>query len=69
MTTRALRTALTASVLLMGAAGVVIAESPLPEIGQAVPDFTLPVLDGDVVTLSEGRSEGSVVLVFFRGVW
>lgn len=48
---------------------MVIAESPLPEIGQAVPDFTLPVLDGDVVTLSEGRSEGSVVLVFFRGVW
>jgi hypothetical protein len=55
--------------LLLAAATVATAQPALPEQGQAVPDFTLPVLDGEAVTLSERVAEGPVVLVFFRGVW
>lgn len=37
--------------------------------GDPAPDFTLASLDGDVVTLSELRAGGNVVLVFYRGHW
>ncbi len=39
-----------------------------PEIGSVPPDFTLPVVGGGEVTLSELRGQ-PVVLVFFRGGW
>jgi len=59
---------LLATVLLLGA-GAAPAEEAIPEVGQAVPDFTLPVLDGGEVTLSDQRGEGPMVLIFFRGAW
>jgi len=54
--------------LVLSVAVAVSAQEP-PDIGQEVPDFTLPVLDGEPLTLSERRAEGPVVLVFFRGAW
>lgn len=46
-----------------------------PEVGEAVPDFTLPSAAGGEVTFSEflagqpGDEPGWVLLVFFRGTW
>jgi len=54
---------------LMASGTVVVSQEALPEVGQEVPDFTLPMLDGELLSLSEGRAEGPVVLVFFRGAW
>ena len=53
------------AVALPGLAGA----AELPQDGAAVPDFTLPTLEGEPHTLSERFAEGPVVLVFFRGVW
>jgi hypothetical protein len=39
-----------------------------PEMGSVAPDFTLPVVGGGEVTLSELRGQ-PVVMVFFRGAW
>jgi hypothetical protein len=38
-------------------------------VGQAAPDFTLPVADGRAVSLAELRARGPVVLSFYRGRW
>jgi hypothetical protein len=56
-------------VLVSASAMGLLARPGLPEVGQEVPDFTLPVLDGEALTLSERSAEGPVVLVFFRGAW
>lgn len=47
-----------------------------PQIGQRVPDFTLPDTDGHVVSLSQllsgatgGTPPKAVLLVFYRGYW
>lgn len=40
-----------------------------PKTGSSAPDFTLPDVRGDAVTLSELTKRGSVVLVFYRGAW
>lgn len=41
-----------------------------PEIGDALPDFTLPDAAGDVVRLHEDRAGARAVVVFFRSaVW
>lgn len=50
-------------------AAAVLAQPAPPETGTAVPDFTLPDLDGAEHTLSERTGAGPVVLVFFRGAW
>ena len=57
------------TVIALSCAAVLPAQQGLPAIGQEAPDFTLPLLDGDTVTLSERLAEGPVVLVFFRGAW
>jgi hypothetical protein len=38
-------------------------------VGSVAPDFSLPTLAGDTVTLSEFRGVKDVVLVFYRGHW
>lgn len=38
-------------------------------IGDKAPDFTLPDINGQMVTLSEALQDGPVVLVFYRGGW
>lgn len=53
-------------VLALAGTGVV---AEVQEEGAAVPDFTLPTLEGASHTLSEQLEEGPVLLVFFRGVW
>ncbi len=46
-----------------------------PEVGEAMPDFTLPSAAGDTVTFSEFLSQqpegepGWILVVFFRGTW
>ena len=55
-------------ILSLALTGMAVA-AELPESGAAVPDFTLSALDGESRTLSERYAEGTVVLVFFRGVW
>ncbi len=57
---------------VLGPASAPAAEEPAVErvaVGQAVPDFTLPDLDGEDRTLSALRGEKRAVLVFFRGAW
>jgi hypothetical protein len=63
-----LRSAVLMTLVSLALAGATVA-AELPESGAAVPDFTLPTLDGGSRTLSERSAEGPVVLVFFRGVW
>ena len=41
----------------------------VPRVGEPVPDLSLSVLDGGIASLAERRTDGPVVLVFFRGVW
>jgi len=38
-------------------------------VGTVAPDFSLPTLAGDTITLSEFRGVKDVVLVFYRGHW
>jgi cytochrome oxidase Cu insertion factor (SCO1/SenC/PrrC family) len=38
-------------------------------IGDAAPDFTLEDQNHTQITLSDARSHGPVVLVFYRGYW
>ena len=38
-------------------------------VGEIVPDFTLPNVTGDPVTLSDMLNKGPVVLNFYRGGW
>jgi cytochrome oxidase Cu insertion factor (SCO1/SenC/PrrC family) len=38
------------------------------QAGQRAPDFTLPTSEGGEFALSK-RSDGPLVVVFFRGVW
>ena len=38
-------------------------------VGTVAPDFSLPTLDGDTITLSEFRGSKDVILVFYRGYW
>ena len=57
------------AVVALVAVVVVAGEAVLPEVGQPVPDFSLPDLAGETMTLSEQVVAGPVVLVFFRGVW
>ncbi|MFQ5926157.1 MAG: hypothetical protein ACE5MH_01840 [Terriglobia bacterium] len=40
-----------------------------PKIGDVVPDFTLPDQHGNLVKLSDSRSAGPLLLVFYRGYW
>lgn len=40
-----------------------------PNVGDIVPDFVLPDLDGKDVSLAELRSQGPVVISFQRGGW
>lgn len=39
------------------------------QVGQTAPDFDLPQLSGDRVTLSEAIKKGPVVISFYRGAW
>ena len=55
------------AVVLIAAASAAPAQPPAE--GATVPDFTLPVLDGGEVTLSERTGAGPTILVFFRGAW
>src|SRR3954466_4868649 len=42
---------------------------PAKAVGDAAPDFELPDARGGSVTLAGLRSDGPVVLVFYRGAW
>ena len=46
-----------------------VAELDRVAVGSVAPDFSLPTLAGDTVTLSEFRGVKDVVLVFYRGHW
>lgn len=37
--------------------------------GQPAPDFELPDMAGNMVTLAQLRAEGPLALVFYRGRW
>lgn len=39
------------------------------EIGDRVPDFTVPRAGGGFVSLREVRSRGPVAIIFYRGHW
>lgn len=39
------------------------------KVGERAPEFTLPNMRGELVTLSTLLQEGSVVLSFYRGAW
>jgi cytochrome oxidase Cu insertion factor (SCO1/SenC/PrrC family) len=40
--------------------------SLIPAAGEPAPDFTLPSMSGDAVTLSDYRGQKNVVLLFYR---
>lgn len=42
-------------------------EPKLVPVGSLAPDFTLPTIDGQTLTLSGFRGRSCVVLVFLRG--
>ena len=42
------------------------AGSLIPAAGEPAPDFTLPSVSGDAVTLSDYRGQKNVVLLFYR---
>jgi len=45
------------------------AEQPvwvIPAAGEPAPDFTLPSVDGEAVTLSDYRGQKNIVLLFYR---
>jgi len=42
-------------------------QSRFVSIGTQAPDFTLPAVSGDQISLSDYRGEKHVVLVFLRG--
>jgi hypothetical protein len=66
---RGLRLALPMALMVVLALAGTGVMAEVQEEGAAVPDFTLPTLEGTPHTLSERLEEGPVVLVFFRGVW
>lgn len=39
------------------------------KIGDKAPDFTLPNVRGEVVTLSKLLAKGPAVIAFYRGAW
>jgi len=39
------------------------------DVGQMAPDFSLPDINGDVITLSDYRGEKNVLVAFHRGVF
>lgn len=44
-------------------------QSPRVEIGQPVPGFALPDLEGKIHDPASVRDEKRLVLIFFRGSW
>ena len=45
-----------------------MSSEPLPVVvGQLAPDFTLPAIDGESITLSSYRDRCCLILVFLRG--
>lgn len=38
----------------------------IPAVGEQAPDFTLPSVSGDMVTLSRYQGQKNIVLVFYR---
>ena len=40
--------------------------SLIPQAGELAPDFTLPSVEGESVTLSDYRGQKNVVLLFYR---
>jgi peroxiredoxin len=61
-----IRQQLTRPILQLVQAGA--SEQALKE-GEQAPDFTLPDVAGNAVTLSELLKQGPVVVVFYRGAW
>jgi hypothetical protein len=58
------------SLLLISAAGILLAQAPAPpkthlKVGDAAPDFTLPSTAGGQVKLSDFKGKKNVVLAFF----
>lgn len=39
------------------------------KVGDAVPDFTLPNVRGEAVTLSDVLDKGPAIVAFYRGAW
>ena len=45
-----------------------VAEKAL-KVGDKAPDFTLPNVKGEAVTLSDVLAKGPAVVAFYRGTW
>lgn len=39
------------------------------KVGDTVPDFTLPNVRGEAVTLSDVLEKGPAIVAFYRGAW
>lgn len=39
------------------------------KVGDTVPDFTLPNVRGEAVTLSDVLDKGQAIVAFYRGAW
>lgn len=39
------------------------------KVGDTVPDFTLPNVRGEAVTLSDVLDKGPAIVAFYRGAW
>ena len=39
------------------------------KVGETVPDFTLPNVRGEAVTLSDMLANGPAIVAFYRGAW
>jgi hypothetical protein len=53
--------------LTMSSFSAIAAEAPVVEVGSAAPELKLPAADGTSRSLA--ASEGTTVLVFYRGLW
>ena len=39
------------------------------KVGQRAPDFEIPDMAGNTVTLAQLRADGPLALLFYRGLW
>ena len=66
-----MKTSYRASLLLIVATLIAVVSSAQGvvgnEVGNEAPDFTLPDIDNELVTLSNHRGADNVVLIFYRG--
>ncbi len=61
-----LKTTLDNEALRVKNAGV---EEGALKVGQRAPDFEIPDMAGNTVTLAQLRADGPLALIFYRGLW